>query len=85
MATIDANAEVACAELRGKWPCSVEGCPRPAVVALTFHGQYGHIHDCAPCAAEAREWYDVAASAPLPCPYSHGDGTTWIDFPPDLA
>jgi hypothetical protein len=65
-------------------PCSTQDCPGSAVVAIAFHGQYGHVHHCAPCAAEAREWYDVATSAPLPCPYTHGDGSTWIDVPPDL-
>ncbi|MEW2635967.1 hypothetical protein AB0903_31095 [Streptomyces sp. NPDC048389] len=65
--------------------CSWESCPRPAVVAMRFHRQYGHVHECAQHAAVLREWTDVAESVPLPCPWDHGNGDTWIDFPPELS
>lgn len=65
--------------------CSADGCPRPAVVAMRFHGQYGHVHECAQHAAELREWNDVAESHPLPCPWDHGNGETWISYPPELS
>lgn len=51
--------------------CSSEGCPRPAVEALTLRDQPGHVHDCAEHAAVLREWCDVTYSAPIPdgnCP-----------------
>lgn len=66
------------------WPCSWEDCPRRAVVAMRFRNQPGHVHECHAHAAELREWCDVTESAPLPCPFPHGDGTTWTDDPTPL-
>lgn len=66
------------------WPCSAEDCPNTATHAITFRDQYGHVHDCNQHTAEAREWSDVTKVVPLPCPFSHGNGETWIDFPTPL-
>lgn len=66
------------------WPCCWENCPRPAVYAVTFHGQAGHVHDCAPHTAALREWSDVARIVALPCPFPHG-AATWTDTPADLV
>lgn len=64
-------------------PCDAHGCTRQAVVALRFHDQPGHVHDCAPCAHDLREFCDVVESHPLPCPWAH-NGTTWTDQPREL-
>lgn len=66
------------------WPCSADGCPRPARYAITFHGQPGHVHDCDPCTAVVREWCDVATVVALPCPHPHGSAG-WTDQPRPLA
>lgn len=65
--------------------CSVADCPQPPGIAMRFRSQYGHVHYCPAHGAEVREWYDVIESNPLPCPYHHGDGSTWIDYPPPGA
>jgi len=64
-------------------PCDSHGCTAAATTAMRFHNQVGHIHDCSYHAADLREWCDVAESAPLPCPWPHGDD--WVDTPRDLT
>jgi hypothetical protein len=81
----DTAVEPTLAEPATQWPCSRTGCPKPAVAAARFHNQAGHVHDCSQHIAELREWTDVAEVVPLPCPFSHGDGTTWIDDPKELT
>lgn len=66
------------------WPCSWEDCPKRAVIAMRFRNQPGHVHECHAHAAELREWCDVIETAPLPCPFDHGDGITWTDDPTPL-
>lgn len=66
------------------WPCCAHGCTRRAAYAIRFHNQAGHVHDCSPCTAQLREWNDVAEVVPLPCPFPHGDGSTWTDQPREL-
>ncbi len=49
-------------------PCDVEGCAVEAVAILAFRGIPGHVHVCGPHERVDREWCDVVASAPMPCP-----------------
>jgi len=67
------------------WPCSDHGCTQRAMVAMAFRNQPGHVHECAQHEAELREWCDVTEVAPLPCPFSHGNGETWTDEPRELT
>lgn len=53
--------------------CDAEGCTADAVVALMFRGMPGHVHVCARHEAIDREWGDVVASAPMPCPEGCAD------------
>jgi hypothetical protein len=48
--------------------CDLIGCSDPAVAALAFRDQPGHVHVCAPHERLDREWCDVTWSAPMPCP-----------------
>lgn len=67
-------------------PCSILDCPRPPVHSARFRNQHGHVHYCDPCAAMAREWYDVVEIVPFPCPWTCcNPADTWIDFPPELT
>lgn len=45
--------------------CCSGTCAEPAVEAIAFRGQPGHIHDCAHHAAQVREWCDITASAAI--------------------
>lgn len=68
-----------------RWPCSWEDCTAWAVVVMTFRDQVGHVHECPQHEALLREWSDVTAAVPLPCPFPHGDGRTWTDVPHELT
>lgn len=68
----------------GAWRCSWGECTTEAVAAVRFHQQLGHVHECEAHLARLREWSDVAVVVPLPCPWSHGSGVGWIDYPRDL-
>lgn len=48
--------------------CDADGCTVDAVTVLAFRGMPGHVHVCATHEAVDREWGDVVASAPMPCP-----------------
>lgn len=48
--------------------CDSHGCGADAVAVLAFRGMPGHVHVCAGHEAVDREWADVIASSPMPCP-----------------
>lgn len=57
--------------------CCSGTCTEPAVEALAFRDQPGHIHDCAKHAAIVREFCDVIISAPIvdgDCPATNCTG-----------
>ncbi len=62
--------------------CDWEGCQRMAVAAIRFRDQPGHTHDCGPHLAQLREWCDITETAPMPCPWPHGN--KWTDDPAPL-
>lgn len=66
------------------WPCDANSCTLPAVSAIRFRDQAGHVHDCSPHTAELREWCDVIEVVPLPCPFPHG-AEAWTDTPRELT
>lgn len=70
-------------------PCCSGSCREPAVEALQFRGQPGHVHDCGRCAAITREFCDVVASAEIvdghcPAPYCTGNTVIGVATPTPL-
>lgn len=63
------------------WECSHPHCREHSTVTMTFRNQRGHVHYCAPHGRIALLHFDVTVSQPMPCPFRHGDGTTWTDDP----
>ncbi|MFJ4174003.1 hypothetical protein [Microbacterium sp. NPDC089696] len=66
-------------------PCDVVGCTASAVVVLAFRGTPGHTHVCRPHELIDREYGDVVASGPLPCPgCAMGALPMYVATPPTL-